>query len=108
MSKAIRDMQRKIMGSGTRIEHLVAVDKAGDTLMLGAVRTAEDAAILLHAVTHDADAAMGTGGCERGDGALKAVEDKRLPSHGDLEGLVIVVTALCAFAHDVLLPSVKL
>ena len=86
---------------------LVAVDKAGDTLVLGAVCTAEDAAIVLHAVTHDADAAMGTGGCERGDGALKAVEDKRFAAHGDLKGLVIVVAALCAFAHGVLPPSVK-
>jgi hypothetical protein len=75
--------------------------------MLGAVCTAEDAAIVLDAVAHDANAAMGARGRERGDRALKAVEDVSFAAHSDLEGFVIVVAALRAFAHDVLLPSMS-
>jgi hypothetical protein len=78
----------------------VAVNEAGNPFVLGAVRTAEDAAIMLHAMTHNANPAMRASRREHSNGTLKAVEDKRLARHGDLESLVIIVAALCTLTHD--------
>jgi len=62
-------------------------------MLAGAVGTAKEGIRRLHAVTDDAAAAMGTGGRQRVDGALEAVEHMRLAAHLQLETFVVDVAA---------------
>jgi hypothetical protein len=55
--------------------------------------TAKEVIRCLHAMTNDAAAAMGTGGCQGVDGALEAVEYMRLAAHLHLKTFVIDVAA---------------
>src|SRR5581483_9519835 len=67
---------------------------------MGAVRTAEERAIRLHAMTDDPTSAVVAGGRERVDRALEAVEHVPLALGDDLNRLVVVVPAHLAFGHD--------
>jgi hypothetical protein len=83
----------------------VAVDEALDALMLGAMDAAIDGVVVLHAMADDAAATMRAERRERGDGAFEAVEDMGAAAHGDFEAPVVIIAALRAFAHGVLLLS---
>lgn len=62
--------------------------------MLGTVCTAENAAVLLHAMTYDTDAAMRAAWCKSGDRALETIENMCFAAHGDFESLVVGVATL--------------
>src|SRR5258707_15806985 len=77
------------------------ITEAFDPFALGAVLAAVKRTRLLQAVPDDARSAMIAGRRERVDGAFEAVERMRLPVHGDLKRLVVVVTAGFAGSHGV-------
>lgn len=62
-------------------------------MLASAVGAAIEGIRCLHAVTDDAAATMGTGGSQRVDGALKAVEYMSLAAHFHLETFVVNVAA---------------
>ena len=70
-----------------------AIVDAPHSLLNRAVRAAVEGATLLHAVSDDGAAAVGTGGGQLVDRALEAVEDVALPLHHHRERLVVVVSA---------------
>ena len=82
--------------------------KAGQSFMLGAIRAAEDMAVVFRAVTDDSAAAMTA---DRGEGvnrALERVENViRSVSGGHFERSIIFVAANFAFSHSHALPFVS-
>src|SRR5690606_31546572 len=79
-----------------------AVAQPDDARGLGAVVAAEEAAVGLEPVTDDPAAAMAAHRREYVDRALEAVEGIGALVLRDLEGLVVVVSAVIAASHDVL------
>src|SRR5581483_6897264 len=74
-----------------------------------AVRTAEEAAIGLHAMPDDLAATVRTRRRHSVNGALEAVEGVRCPPHHDLERLVVVVATYFTSCHGYhLLPRLPL
>src|SRR5262249_28072742 len=65
----------------------------------------EDAAGLFHAVPDDAAAAMGANRCQLLDGAFEGIECPCPIAHPDFEGVRIIVSALVAYGHDMLLSA---
>ena len=80
----------------------IAVDKAFDALMLGAMDAAIDRVVVLHAMADNAAVAMRADGGERGDGAFKAVEHVRPTSHEHLKGLIVLVAAYFTLCHHMI------
>ena len=75
------------------------IAKLGNALLLGAVVTTKERAILLKAVADNSDTACRTGWSERMDRALETVVGMGLPVLGHLECLVVIVSASFAFGH---------
>src|SRR5687767_5536934 len=76
-----------------------AVAEALHACLFGAVAAAENAVIGFETMADDAHAAMGARRRERVDRAFEAVERLCPAALGDLESLVVVVTASVAFRH---------
>jgi hypothetical protein len=68
---------------------------------MGAMRTAEELSVRLHAVAHDLAMAMAALGRERVDRTFEAVERVGLAVLNHLERFVVVVSADFARGHDV-------
>ena len=62
---------------------------------------AEECAFLFEPMTDDMDSAISTGGSERMDRALKAIEGVGRAVHAYLKRLVVVISAGFADRHDV-------
>jgi len=64
---------------------------------------AEDVSVVLHAMPDNAASAMRAGGRKSLNRAFKAVERHRTPAHSDFEALVVIIAALLASSHALLL-----
>jgi hypothetical protein len=78
-----------------------AIPELGNTMLLSAVITAKERAIFLKTVANNSDPTCRTGRYERMNCALKTIVCMNLPVLGDLESLVVIVTAGFAFRHDI-------
>jgi hypothetical protein len=83
-----------------------AIAQAGHADHLGAVLAAEEGALLLEPVAHDADAAMLACRRQRMNGAFEAVEGVSGLAHRHLKRLVVIVSAGFTSGHDDLAPVV--
>jgi N-acetylmuramic acid 6-phosphate (MurNAc-6-P) etherase len=84
---------------------IYAVAQSCDAGLLGAAGTAEHPPVRLETMADDPATAVLAGGSERVNRALEAVEDVRLASEADLEGLVVFVPADLAAGHTHDLPE---
>jgi hypothetical protein len=75
------------------VSRMHAIAQSRDARAFRAVVAAEERAVLLEPMTHDADAADLAGRGKRMDRAFETVERVRLPIADDLEGFVVVVAA---------------
>jgi hypothetical protein len=69
------------------------------TLLFGAVDTAENFVVGLHAVTDDARPAMLTLGRQNTNGALETIEDVLFASNCDTKAVRILISAVFTLSH---------
>jgi len=80
-------------GSGT-------ITKLSNALLLGAMITTKERAILLQAVSDDPDTTRRTGWCERMDRALETVVGVGFAVYYHLEGFIIIISASFTLWHE--------
>jgi hypothetical protein len=78
---------------------LYAIFQFGAAIRTSAVDAAEDPALFFDAVADDPAAAVRAGRGQRLYGALETIEYVRLTAQGNLEALVVVVSADFALSH---------
>jgi hypothetical protein len=76
------------------------IAKLGNALLLGAVVTTKECAILLKAVSDNFDTACRTDRCEGVDRALKTIVGVGSSVFRHLEGLIIIISASFTLSHE--------
>jgi hypothetical protein len=77
------------------------IPELADTMLLGTVITAKERTVFLKTMANNSDPACRTGRGECMNCALKTVVRVHLPVLGDLESLVVIVTAGFTYRHGI-------
>jgi hypothetical protein len=84
-----------------------AIAKLGNALLLCAMVTTKEFPVLLKAVAENSDTTGGTGRGESMDCTFEAIVGMGFPTLGNLERLIVIVSASLAFGHGITMHFLK-